>query len=114
MVEVSVLQTVSNTILQHKLTSVVRAGTGLSARGAGGRLARVEWLGVLLKRELGEISRDQQSMFCEPLCLVRQHLGRSLRAFDDRVAAHVKAALGLSLTPHEFVLEVRQSHPRLR
>ncbi len=47
-------------------------------------------------------------MFCEPLSLVREHLKRALRAFDDRLAAQVKDALGLPLTPREFALEVRQ------
>ena len=47
-------------------------------------------------------------MFCEPLAKVRQHLARTLRAFQDRLAEHVKTALGLSLTPHEFNLEVSE------
>jgi hypothetical protein len=67
-----------------------------------------EWLGIFLNRELSEVSRDQQTMFCEPLHQIRQHLTRSLRAFHDRLAAHVKAALGLSLTPRDFALEIRE------
>jgi hypothetical protein len=35
-----------------------------------------------------------------------QHLARTLRAFHDRLADHVRAALGVSLTPPEFTLEV--------
>jgi GTP-binding protein EngB required for normal cell division len=64
-----------------------------------------EWLDVFLKRELGIVSHEQQSMFREPLHRARQHLTRTLRAFHDRLAEHVKAALGVSLTPREFILE---------
>jgi GTP-binding protein EngB required for normal cell division len=64
-----------------------------------------EWLGVFLKRELSIVSREQQTMFREPLRRARQHLTRTLRAFHDRLAGHVKAALGVSLTPREFILE---------
>ena len=64
-----------------------------------------EWLDVFLKRELSIVSREQQTMFREPLHRARQHLTRTLRAFYDRLAEHVKAALGVSLTPREFILE---------
>ena len=67
-----------------------------------------EWQGIFLGRELSEVSREQQAMFCEPLHQVRQHFTRSLRAFHDRLAEHVKAALGISLTPHEFTLELSE------
>jgi len=67
-----------------------------------------EWLGIFLKRELSEVSRAQQTMFCEPLHKARTHLARTLRAFHDRLAEHVKSALGVTLTPHEFALEVRE------
>jgi GTP-binding protein EngB required for normal cell division len=64
-----------------------------------------EWLDVFLKRELSIVSREQQVMFREPLSRARQHLTRPLRAFHDHLAGHVKAALGVSLTPREFILE---------
>ena len=64
------------------------------------------WLHDFLNREISRVSHSQRAMFCEPLAKVRQHLARTLRAFQDRLAAHVKTALGLSLTPHEFNLEV--------
>ena len=64
-----------------------------------------EWLDVFLKRELSIVSREQQIMFREPLHRARQHLMRTLRAFHDRLTEHVKAALGVSLTPREFILE---------
>jgi GTP-binding protein EngB required for normal cell division len=67
-----------------------------------------EWLGIFLKRELSEVSRSQRTVFCEPLHKARAHLTRTLRAFHDRLAEHVKSALGVTLTPHEFVLEVRE------
>lgn len=67
-----------------------------------------KWLGTFLKRELSEVSRTQAVMFCKPLHKARTHLTRTLTAFHDRLAAHVKAALGVTLTPHEFALEVRE------
>jgi len=65
-----------------------------------------DWLNTFLSRELGEVSHAQQAMFREPQHRARQHLARTLRAFHDRLAEHVQAALGLSLTPSEFTLEV--------
>jgi hypothetical protein len=35
-------------------------------------------------------------------------LARTLGAFHDRLAGHVKSALGVTLTPREFGLEVRE------
>ena len=66
------------------------------------------WLHDFLNREISRVSHTQRAMFCEPLVKVRQHLARTLRAFQDRLAEHVKTALGLSLTPHEFNLEVNE------
>jgi GTP-binding protein EngB required for normal cell division len=65
-----------------------------------------EWLGAFLLRELGAVSHSQQAMFCSPLRRARQHLTRALRAFHDRLAEHVQAALGVTLAPREFSLEV--------
>ncbi|MGO8930216.1 MAG: dynamin family protein [Limisphaerales bacterium] len=67
-----------------------------------------EWLGGFLLRELSEVSHSQQAMFCSPLHRARQHLTRTLRAFHDRLEAHVMAALGVTLSPREFALEVRE------
>jgi GTP-binding protein EngB required for normal cell division len=67
-----------------------------------------EWLGVFLLHELIEVSHSQQAMFCSPLHRARQHLTRTLHAFHHRLAVHVKAALGVSLTSREFALEVRE------
>jgi hypothetical protein len=66
------------------------------------------WLHDFLNREISRVSHTQRAMFCEPLAKVRQYLARTLRAFQDRLAEHVKTALGLSLTPHEFNLEVSE------
>ena len=66
------------------------------------------WLNDFLKRELNEVSASQQRMFCEPLHKAQSHLTRTLRAFHGRLAEHVKTALDVALTPHEFVLEVRE------
>jgi GTP-binding protein EngB required for normal cell division len=67
-----------------------------------------DWLGDFLNRELSDLSRNQQSVFCEPLHKARAHLTRTLRAFHDRLADHVKSAFGLTLEPHEFAFEVRE------
>jgi GTP-binding protein EngB required for normal cell division len=67
-----------------------------------------EWMGGVLNRELSEVSRAQRTMFCEPVHGARQHLTRTLRALYDRLAAHVKSALGVTLTPHEFILELSE------
>ncbi len=66
------------------------------------------WLNVFLGRELSEVSRAQQAMFRSPMHRARQHLTRTLRAFHDRLADHVHAALGVFLTPPEFTLEVAE------
>ena len=50
------------------------------------------WLDAFLTRELSEVSRTQYAMFCERLHRARQHLTRTLRAFHDRLAAHVYAS----------------------
>ncbi len=66
------------------------------------------WLNDFLSRELSEVSQAQCGMFCEPLQKARERLTRALRAFQDRLAEHVKAALSVSLTRRDFALEVRE------
>jgi GTP-binding protein EngB required for normal cell division len=66
------------------------------------------WLHDFLSRQLSAVSQAQRGMFCQPLHKARERLTRALRAFQDRLAEHVKAALGVSLTPREFALEVRE------
>ncbi|MGB8368599.1 MAG: dynamin family protein [Limisphaerales bacterium] len=67
-----------------------------------------EWLNGFLSYELSDVSQAQRGMFCEPLHKARERLTRALRAFQDRLAEHVKAALGVTLTRREFALEVRE------
>ncbi len=67
------------------------------------------WVGSFLDRELSAVSREQRSMFCEPVTMAAAHLTRSVRAFHDRLTGHVQAALGITLSPREFALEVRQA-----
>jgi GTP-binding protein EngB required for normal cell division len=92
-----------------------KASSELLKEFAGGnlRLPRLlnmwrDWLGDFLNRELSDLSRNQQSVFCEPLHKAQAHLTRTLRAFHDRLADHVKSAFGLTLEPHEFAFEVRE------
>ncbi|MCX8108929.1 MAG: dynamin family protein [Verrucomicrobiae bacterium] len=62
------------------------------------------WLESFLRRELETVSISQKDMFCEPLYRTREHLLRMLIAFHDRLAAHVRAALGVTLAQPEFSL----------
>ena len=62
-----------------------------------------------LRHELSEVSQAQRGMFCEPLHKARERWTRSLHAFQDRLAEHVTAALGVTLTWREFDLEVREA-----
>jgi GTP-binding protein EngB required for normal cell division len=66
------------------------------------------WLRGFLHREIGTVSHSQRAMFCAPLDNARRHLERALRGFQDRLADHVRAAFGLTLTRHEFKLEVNE------
>jgi GTP-binding protein EngB required for normal cell division len=65
-----------------------------------------EWLQNLLNRELTEISSAEKATFLEPLKRVEQHLMRTLQALQHRLAGHVHAALGVTLAPHDIVLEM--------
>jgi GTP-binding protein EngB required for normal cell division len=95
--------------LQEKITTELRAQFPRWALRLPPMLdAWRAWLNEFLKRELSDVSSKQQATFCEPLHKAQSHLTRTLRAFHDRLAEHVKSALGVTLTPHEFVLEVRE------
>jgi GTP-binding protein EngB required for normal cell division len=65
-----------------------------------------EWLQTFLARELTEISRAEKATFLEPLKRVEQHLVRTLQALQHRLTGHVQAALGVTLAPHDIVLEM--------
>ena len=67
-----------------------------------------EWMGDFLNQELNEVSCSQRAMFCQPLHRASQHLTRTLRAFQDRLAEHVNKALGIAPAPREFWLEIRE------
>ncbi len=67
-----------------------------------------EWLQTFLARELTEVSHAERPMFLEPLQRVEQHLTRTLQALQHRLAGHVQAALGVTLAPHDIVLEVAE------
>lgn len=67
-----------------------------------------QWMETVLTGELAEVSRAHRAMFCEPLHKAALHLSRTVRAFQDRLASHVKEALGVTLVPREFVPEVRE------
>ncbi|HVM47944.1 MAG TPA: dynamin family protein, partial [Candidatus Acidoferrum sp.] len=66
------------------------------------------WLRSFLLRELGDISRSNREMFCEPLSLAERHLARMLQAFQDRLSVHVQAALGVTLSRGAVSLKVPQ------
>jgi hypothetical protein len=65
-----------------------------------------EWLNGFLDRELAEVSRQQRAV-CAPLQKTLAHFTQTLEAFHNRLAGYVKAALGVTLTPRAFALDVR-------
>ncbi len=65
-------------------------------------------LQAFLARELNEVSQTQRLVFCEPAQKAGAHFARAVRAFQDRLAGHVRAALGVNLSPREFNLDVRE------
>jgi len=67
-----------------------------------------EMLRSFLTVELTDISRLQKPMFNEPLYRMERHLVRMLTAFQIRLAEHVRVALGIELSSHEFNLNVRE------
>jgi GTP-binding protein EngB required for normal cell division len=67
-----------------------------------------DWLQSFLARELAGVSHSHRSMFCDPAHKAGAHLARAVQAFHDRLAGHVRAALGVSLQPREFNLDVRE------
>jgi len=67
-----------------------------------------EWLTQFLAEELHAVSVSERRMFCAPIENVRRHLERTLRALQDRLAKHVKEALGIELAPREFQFHVQE------
>lgn len=67
-----------------------------------------EWLTQFLAEELRAVSASERGMFCAPIENVRRHLERTLRALQDRLARHVKEALGIELAPREFQFHVQE------
>jgi hypothetical protein len=95
--------------LQGKITAELRAQFPLWKLRLPPLLnAWREWLNDWLQRELTALSRSEQAMFCAPLHRTQAHLTRALLAFQDRLAGHVKSALGITLAPREFALEVHE------
>ncbi len=66
------------------------------------------WVTDRLREELGSLSRSERALFLEPLNRARLHLSRTLRAFHDRLADRVRAALGVELSPVDFAPEIRE------
>ncbi len=67
-----------------------------------------EWLTKFLVEELHAVSVSERAMFCAPIENVRRHLERTLRALQDRLAKHVKDALGIELAPREFQFHIHE------
>lgn len=67
-----------------------------------------EWLQTFLAHELVEMSQVKAPVFHTPLERTRDHLERTLRAFNDRLAGHVQDALGITLAPRQVALEVHE------
>lgn len=69
------------------------------------------WLQTTLDHELDRLSEEEREIFVEPLKRVEVHLTRMLQALQNRLAEHVRNALGITLVPHEIVLEVPEPEP---
>ncbi len=93
--------------LQRTITDELRSHFG-QWRGSLPALLRAwrDFVQGFLVRELGEVSHGQQAMFCEPVKMATMHLARCVRAFHDRLAKHVQAALGVTSAPSVFGLDV--------
>ena len=95
--------------LEQKAVQTLEAA--FAGRLAGLRLPALleaygQWLEEFLMNELRALSVSERETFCAPIDHVRRHLERTVRALQDRLAEHVKDALGVTLTRHEFRLEV--------
>lgn len=64
------------------------------------------WIEEFLVAELSALSASERDTFCAPIEQARQHLERTARALQDRLAQHVREALGVTLARHQFQLEV--------
>jgi len=64
------------------------------------------WLTDFLEAELRAVSAAEQAAFYAPVQRARAHLEQAVRALQDRLAAQVQAALGVTLARHEFQLEL--------
>lgn len=67
-----------------------------------------QWLRDFLQAELQRLSRERHALFCAPLHRVAAHLTRSVGAFHARLAAHVQAALGMTLSPRVWKPDVAE------
>jgi uncharacterized coiled-coil protein SlyX len=95
--------------LQAKITSELQAQFAQwQMRLPRLQVAWRELLQAFLARELSEVSQTQRPLFCEPAQKAAAHFARTVRAFQDRLAGLVNAALGVNLSPREFSPEVRE------
>lgn len=96
-------------MLQQKITEGLQSAFPTWRLGVPAFIgAYGQWVKRFLVEEMNRVSQEEKAMFCDPLSKARLHLTRTLRAFHDRLAAHVETALGLTLAPHEFNLQVRE------
>lgn len=64
------------------------------------------WLDETLTARLQMISIRERSALAEPLARTSEHLNRTVRAFQDRLAKEVRASLGMELPVREFESDI--------
>lgn len=67
-----------------------------------------EWLGGVLAREMGELSRQHRGEFIEPVKRVSRQLSQALQDFRNRLSDRVLETLGVPLRTTEMELETEE------
>lgn len=65
-----------------------------------------QWLTGALTSELSRMCQNHRDLFVQPLDQLRVHLEQWVRSTHEKLAQHVKDALGIELEPLQFKLEV--------
>lgn len=67
-----------------------------------------DWLGVILTREMAELSRKHRSEFVEPVRQVGRQLSQALQDFRNRLSERVLETLGVPLRTTEMELQMEE------
>lgn len=69
-----------------------------------------DWLGVVLTRDMAELSRRHRNEFVEPVRRISQQLSQSLQDFRNRLSERMLETLGVPLRTTE--MELQAGYPR--